>query len=257
MKYDGYDALYKVRPLIDQLTTVFPKYYQPARELSLDEMMIGSRCRIAFLQYIPKKPTRFGIKVFVVGIKVFVVSETKTGYVLNFQVYTGAVSGASSRSSKKHGVAYRVVMELVENYEGKGHCLFIDNYCTSPQLLIDLLEKNIPCKAGREDLRCLREATRITRVRAIIRLMRRCWEGHACTRVYASVVCALSRGIQLYNNNYVFSVAKKRLLILSVKMQSTRELCYVRRTYINVHTLFYDVTYIYNIYSTRTLYGYN
>ena len=79
---------------------------------------------------------------------------------------------------------------------------------------------------------------------------------YAGTRIYASVVRALSRGIELYNN-HVFSVAKKRLLILSVKMQSTRKLCYVRRTYINVHTLFYDVTYIYNIYSTRTLYGYN
>ena len=135
---EGYDALYKVRPLIDHLTAVFPKYYQPARELSLDEMMIGTRCRIAFLQYLPKKPTRF-------GIKVFVISEAKTGYVLNFQVYTGAVPGVSSSSSKKHGVAYRVVMELVDNYEGKGHCLFIDNYYTSPQLLIDLLEKNIYC----------------------------------------------------------------------------------------------------------------
>ena len=68
---EGYDALYKVRPLIDHLTAVFPKYYQPARELSLDEMMIGMRCRIAFLQYIPKKPTRF-------GVKVFVISEAKT-----------------------------------------------------------------------------------------------------------------------------------------------------------------------------------
>ena len=36
-------------------------------------------------------------------------------------------------------------MELVKNYEGKGHCLFIDNYYTSPQLLIDLLEKNKYC----------------------------------------------------------------------------------------------------------------
>ena len=115
---------------------MFPKYYQPARELSLDEMMIGTRCRISFLHYIPPKITQF-------GIKVFVIYEAKTGYVLNFQVYTGVVSGVSS--SKKHGVAYRVVMELVlvENYEGKGHCLFIDNYYTSPQLLIDLLEKSI------------------------------------------------------------------------------------------------------------------
>ena len=36
-------------------------------------------------------------------------------------------------------------MKLVENYEGKGHCLFTDNYYTSPQLLIDLLEKNVYC----------------------------------------------------------------------------------------------------------------
>ena len=50
---EGYDALYKVKPLIDHLTAVFSKYYQPARELSLDEMTIGTRCRISFLQCIP------------------------------------------------------------------------------------------------------------------------------------------------------------------------------------------------------------
>ena len=56
-----------------------------------------------------------------IGIKVFVISKAKTGYILIFQVYTGAVSGVSS--SKKHGVAYRVVMELVDNYERKCYCL--------------------------------------------------------------------------------------------------------------------------------------
>jgi hypothetical protein len=62
---EGYDILYKVRPLIDHLGAVFPKYYQPSCQFSIDEMMIGTRCRISFLQYIPKKPTRFGIKVWV------------------------------------------------------------------------------------------------------------------------------------------------------------------------------------------------
>ena len=51
------------------------------------------------------------------------------------------MSGVSSSSSKKHGVAYRVVTELVENYEGKGHCLFIDDYYTSLQLLIVLVQE--------------------------------------------------------------------------------------------------------------------
>ena len=76
----GHDPLFKVRPLIDHLTAVFSQYYQPSRYLSIDEMMIvGTRCHVAFLQYIPKKPTRF-------GIKVWVNSESKTGYVINFQV---------------------------------------------------------------------------------------------------------------------------------------------------------------------------
>lgn len=36
-------------------TAVFPRFYQPARYLSNDEMMIGTRFRVSFLQYIPKK----------------------------------------------------------------------------------------------------------------------------------------------------------------------------------------------------------
>jgi hypothetical protein len=71
--------LYKVRLLIDHLAAVFPKYYRPGRNVSIDEMMIGTRCRISFLQYIPKKRTRF-------GIKVWVLAEAKTGYVLDFDI---------------------------------------------------------------------------------------------------------------------------------------------------------------------------
>ena len=98
----GYDPLYKVRLLLDHLTAVFPVLYQPDRYLSIDEMMIGTRCRVAFLQFLPNKPTRF-------SIKVFVNSEAKSGYVLNFQVYTGATDRTSSA-----GVGYRVVMDLLE-----------------------------------------------------------------------------------------------------------------------------------------------
>lgn len=130
---EGYDPLYKVRPLIDHLAAVFPKYYQPSCYLSIDEMMIGTRCRVLFLQYIPQKPTRF-------EIKVWVNSEAKTGYVLDFQVYTGV-----GEKDRKTTLGHKVVIKLMEQYQGKGHCLFIDNFYTSPTLLLDLHDLGTYC----------------------------------------------------------------------------------------------------------------
>ena len=141
---EGYDPIFKVRPLVDHLNAVLSEYYKPSRYLSIDEMLIGTRCRVSFLQYIPKKPTRF-------GIKVWVNSEAETGYVLCFQVYTGTVASAG----KSAGLGYRVVMDLMENYRMKGHCLFIDNFYTSPMLLRDLLCAGTYCtgtvRANRKD----------------------------------------------------------------------------------------------------------
>ena len=80
----------------------------------------------------PQKPCKF-------GVKVGVLAEAKTGYVLGFQIYTGAASPGDENSSK--GLAYRVVMNLMEPYQGKGHQLFMDNFYTSFDLVYDLLKK--------------------------------------------------------------------------------------------------------------------
>ena len=60
------------------------------------------QCRVSFLQYLPKKPFKF-------GVKVWVLAEAKTGYVIGFQIYTGTTS--SENTSK--GLGYRVVMDLM------------------------------------------------------------------------------------------------------------------------------------------------
>lgn len=52
---EGYDRLYKIRPLLDHLVAVYSLYYQAAQHVSIDEMMIGTRCKVSFLQYMPKK----------------------------------------------------------------------------------------------------------------------------------------------------------------------------------------------------------
>ena len=129
---EGYDRLFKVRPLLEHMSGVFPLYYQPRQHLSIDEMMIGTRCRISFLQYLPKKPTKW-------GIKVWILSEAKTGYVLSFQVYTGSENG------KDKGVGRRVVLDLLNGYQGKNHLLYVDNFYTSVELLLDLLKIGVYC----------------------------------------------------------------------------------------------------------------
>jgi len=115
---EGFDPLYKVRPIVYHFSAVFSKYYQPSRTLSIDKMMIGKRCRISFFQYMPKNPTRF-------GRKVWVVAEAKTGWICF--IYTGATD-----NDKKTPLGQKVVLMLMEQYQGKGHCLFIDSFYTSP-----------------------------------------------------------------------------------------------------------------------------
>ena len=57
-------------------------FYYPGRELAVDETMVGFRGRFAAKQYMPNKPTKW-------GIKCFTLADSANGYVLNVLVYTG------------------------------------------------------------------------------------------------------------------------------------------------------------------------
>ena len=48
----------------------------------MDESMVGFKGRVAFKQYCPLKPTKH-------GLKAFVLFDSRTGYVLNVIPYTG------------------------------------------------------------------------------------------------------------------------------------------------------------------------
>ena len=58
----GHDKLYKVRPLIESLNTAFRDIYYPTCELSVEERMVGFKDCLCFKQYLPLKPTKWGIK---------------------------------------------------------------------------------------------------------------------------------------------------------------------------------------------------
>jgi hypothetical protein len=122
--------LYQVIPIISCLTETFGGLYVPSQNVSIDEMLLGTKCWVSFTQYMPKKPKRF-------GIKLWALCEAKTGYGCAFQVYTGREDAARPEL----GLSYRVVFDLMKNYLDKGYRLFIDNFYTSAQLVYDLLQR--------------------------------------------------------------------------------------------------------------------
>ncbi len=48
----------------------------------MNESMVGFKGHLWFVQYMPKKPTKW-------GMKAFVLADSVTGYTLNWRLYTG------------------------------------------------------------------------------------------------------------------------------------------------------------------------
>ena len=77
-----HDRLGKVRPLVDHLSSKFSLLYDPSKDVAVDEAMIKFQGCTALKQYMPMKPIKSGITVWVLG-------DSTNGYFSRFQVYTG------------------------------------------------------------------------------------------------------------------------------------------------------------------------
>ena len=126
----GYDPLFKVRPLIGLCTRTFLDHYVPAREMSVDEAMIRYKGRVFFRQYMPKKPIKW-------GIKVWTIADAKNGFISNFDVYLGK---APPTEAAEHGLCTRVVLELSKPFYHSNRHLYFDNFFNSQVLAEELLK---------------------------------------------------------------------------------------------------------------------
>lgn len=100
--------------------------------IAIDETMVPHKGKLAFKQYIKNKPTKW-------GVKLWVLSEATTGYVYRFQVYLGKEHG---QQPEKH-LARRVVRDLTVTETGKNHHLYMDNFYTDPHFFLELFDKKI------------------------------------------------------------------------------------------------------------------
>ncbi|XP_015772176.1 PREDICTED: piggyBac transposable element-derived protein 4-like [Acropora digitifera] len=124
---DGYDRLYKVQPILSHFNAKIQEVYKPGKNISIDEGMKGFKGRLSFRQYMPAKPTKY-------GIKVWMAADASNGFVINHEVYLGKQRGRVLAN----GLGYSVVMELMNPFLNKNHHVYFDNFFSSPKLLEDL-----------------------------------------------------------------------------------------------------------------------
>ena len=77
-----YDKLYKVRPYLDALVSNFRTAYTLQQNLSIDESIFSYKGRLSWIQYMPRKPTKW-------GMKAWCLADFNNGYIWNLKVYTG------------------------------------------------------------------------------------------------------------------------------------------------------------------------
>ena len=96
------DKLRKVNSFVDYFKGKCLSLYQPRQNVAIDERMVKSRHRSGIRQYIKGKPTKW-------GIKLWVLADSSNGYTIDFNIYIG-------REVSANGLGYDVVMRLMNPF---------------------------------------------------------------------------------------------------------------------------------------------
>jgi hypothetical protein len=119
----------------------FKRKWELGKYVTVDEMMIGykgSYCPAT--QYMLNKLQKW-------GIKVWCLSDSKSKYVYDFDIYCGRNGNGAEEPGNvapvEGSVATNVVLDLVNGLEGRGHVVVTDNYFTSVGLFTELASREI------------------------------------------------------------------------------------------------------------------
>jgi len=124
----NFDTLRKIRDLFQTLNGTFSKFYNPSKNLTIDEVIVSFKGRVIFEQYIPKKRKRFSIRICKLC--------NSTGCVYDMKVY---LQKDRQRMAQLATATHLTVTELMRK-TGCGH-KYMDNFFSSPELFDDLVKK--------------------------------------------------------------------------------------------------------------------
>lgn len=120
-----------IKFIFDKFTKQCIKNYSPGEDLTVDERLATYRGRCPFKVFMKSKPGRY-------GIKLWMASDSKSGYICNGQIYTG------KRDNKREtNQGCRVVLDMVRPYFESGRGVTTDNFFTSVDLAKTLMKNNL------------------------------------------------------------------------------------------------------------------
>ncbi|XP_053393043.1 piggyBac transposable element-derived protein 4-like [Mercenaria mercenaria] len=128
---EGYDRLFKIREIMTVLVDTFMQGYTLGREVSVDEAMIRYSGRLSFRQYMPAKPIKR-------GVKVWMLCDSNNAYLSKFQFYLG-----KTNNEREHGLGHNVVTDITSHIQHTNRWIFFDNFFSGLPLLQSLIANGL------------------------------------------------------------------------------------------------------------------
>ena len=110
---------YKIHPVLSMLWDSFAERYKPGQSQTNDESIIPSKDRLSYVQYLPAKPIKR-------GIKVWMHCDDDTAYLHQFEVYLG-----QQQNSLSLALDMMWWWSYVMIYQEKNHHVYHENLFTT------------------------------------------------------------------------------------------------------------------------------
>ena len=129
------DKPFKIRPVIEHLVNKF-RDIPKEQMLVVDEQTVPYKGHSGLKQYMPKKPHKWGYKIYVLA--------GSSGLVYDYEIFTGSISVTPGYPDI--GSSGNIVLTLCKSVPTTNdYLLYIDNWFTSITLLEELAKQNIFC----------------------------------------------------------------------------------------------------------------
>jgi hypothetical protein len=128
------DCLSPIRFLFDRFAKELPRHLVPSENMTVDEQLVPFRGRCSFIQYMPNKPVKY-------GLKFWSLCDAETRYVLALDLYSG-----KKGNTIEHNHSRNVVLRLVDqlpNIVKQGRNVTYDRYFSDLLLSKALLERKM------------------------------------------------------------------------------------------------------------------
>ncbi|CAH2003549.1 unnamed protein product [Acanthoscelides obtectus] len=127
------DKLAAIRDIYSDFVKNCMNNYIPGEFITIDEMLHPFRGRCGFVQYMPQKPPKY-------GIKIYALCDSRTYYTWNLEIYCGQQRDGPFQTSNK---PFDIVRRLVDPLNNSKRNLTTDNHYTSYPLADYLLQNGL------------------------------------------------------------------------------------------------------------------